>query len=87
LHLYFTAQGKTAMHAITDKGFLRVSQIVGRRATKRNPAIPPIIPVCRSTWLAGVKNGKYPAPVKLSERVTAWRVADVVSLISTFDAK
>jgi prophage regulatory protein len=29
------------------------------------------IPVSRSTWWAGVKNGRYPKPVKLGPRITA----------------
>jgi prophage regulatory protein len=35
------------------------------------------VPVSRSTWWAGVKSGRYPRPVKLSERVTCWRAADI----------
>jgi len=42
-------------------GYLRIWQIVGDR--KRG--IEPILPVGRSTFLAGVKSGKYPKPVKL----------------------
>lgn len=39
------------------------------------------IPVSRSTWLAGVKNGRYPAPVKLGPRITAWNRAAVLALV------
>ncbi len=31
----------------------------------------------RSTIWAYVKKGKFPAPIKLSERVTVWRLSDV----------
>lgn len=47
------------------------------------PAIAPIIPICKSTWWAGVKSGRYPKPVKLSERTTCWRVEDILALIQT----
>ncbi len=40
------------------------------------------IPVSKSTWWAGVKHGRYPKPVKLGPRITAWRVEDIRSLIS-----
>ena len=40
------------------------------------------IPVSKSTWWAGVKDGRYPKPVKLGPRITAWRVEDIRSLIS-----
>ncbi|ASW45378.1 MULTISPECIES: helix-turn-helix transcriptional regulator [Xanthomonas] len=64
-------------------GFLRLPQIVGRAAdTKTNTtAIPALIPVSRSTWWAGVRSGRYPQPVKLGERCTAWRVEDIRALI------
>lgn len=39
------------------------------------------IPVSRSTWWAGVKSGRFPAPVKLGPRITAWREADIQRLI------
>jgi hypothetical protein len=39
------------------------------------------IPVAKSTWWAGVKSGRFPAPVKLGPRITAWRDADIQRLI------
>lgn len=62
-------------------GFLRLSQIVGNQ--KSVPPQAPIIPVSRSSWWAGVKSGRYPQSVKLSERVTAWRVEDIRALIAS----
>jgi prophage regulatory protein len=64
---------------IPESGFLRIAQILGD--AKAEPPIPPIIPVSRSTWWAGVKAGKYPKPLKLSERVTVWRCADIRAFI------
>jgi predicted DNA-binding transcriptional regulator AlpA len=57
--------------------FLRLSQIIGDR--KRG--IPPLIPVSKSTWWQGIRAGRYPSGVKLSERCTAWRRADIENLI------
>ncbi|MGD0231166.1 MAG: AlpA family phage regulatory protein [Syntrophorhabdales bacterium] len=39
------------------------------------------VPVSRSNWWAGVKSGRFPQPVKLSERVTCWRASDIRALI------
>lgn len=39
------------------------------------------IPVSASTWWAGVKDGRFPRPVHLSKRVTAWRTEDIRALI------
>lgn len=58
-------------------GFLRIWQIVGDK--KRG--IPPLIPISKSAWWDGVKTGRYPAPVKLSPRVTAWKAQDIRALI------
>lgn len=33
-----------------------------------------------STW-AGVKSGRYPKPVKLGPRITAWRAEDIWALL------
>ena len=41
-----------------------------------------LFPVSKSTWWAGVKSGRYPQPVKLSERVTAWKKSDIDRLIA-----
>jgi len=40
-----------------------------------------VYPVSKSTWWAGVASGRFPKPVKLSERTTAWRSEDIRSLI------
>jgi len=71
------------MHPLPDTGYLRLSQIIGRRATASTPAIPALIPVSRSTWWAGVKEGRYPQPIRtLGLRITAWRVEDIRTLIT-----
>jgi len=38
-------------------------------------------PVSESTWWAGIKNGRYPRPVRLSPRRVAWLLTDINSLI------
>jgi hypothetical protein len=64
---------------LPETGFLRLPQIIGN--SKSNPPIPPIIPVCRSTWWEGVRTGKFPKSIKLSERITVWKVEDIRNLI------
>ncbi len=63
-------------------GFVRLFQIAGN--PKSEPPIPPIIPVSKSTWWAGVATGRYPKPVRtLGLRITAWRVEDIRALIES----
>lgn len=64
---------------LPDTGFVRLWQIVGDR--KRG--IPPIIPIGRTSFLSGVKSGKYPQPVKLGPKTTAWRAEDIRVLIAS----
>ncbi len=68
------------MVSIPDAGFLRLNQIIGNKKT--NPTIPPIIPVGKSTWWEGVKSGRFPQPIKLGPRITAWRVEDIKKFIA-----
>jgi prophage regulatory protein len=55
----------TTPSAQSGAGFIRL-----RDLTKR-------IPVSKSTIWLWVQERKFPAPVKLSERVTAWSVASI----------
>jgi predicted DNA-binding transcriptional regulator AlpA len=59
----------TNQGTLPEAGFVRLSQILV------------FIPVSRSTWWAGIKSGRYPAPVKISPRCTAWHVEDIRALI------
>lgn len=63
------------MHHLPETGFLRLAQIIGN--SKADPPIPALIPVGKSSWWLGVRNGKYPKPVKLGPRTTAWLVEDI----------
>lgn len=68
---------------IQHTGFLRLHQIIGRPADprKNRPEIPPLIPVSKSTWWAGCKAGRYPAPIRLSGGITVWKTAQVIEYI------
>ena len=56
-------------YSLPETGFLRLPQILE------------LFPVGKSTWWAGVKSGRFPQSVKLTERITAWRVEDIKNLI------
>lgn len=65
-----------------NAGFLRIWQITG----DKEKGIEPILPIGRSTFLAGVRSGKYPKPVKLGKKTTAWRKADIQKLVESFNS-
>lgn len=58
------------MYDMPETGFLRLSQVLS------------VIPLGKTCWWKGVKSGRFPKPVKLSDRCTAWRVEDIRELIS-----
>lgn len=57
--------------------------IYAHRPTIVRPAIAAIIPVKKSCWWEGVKSGRFPKPVKIGPRVTAWKVEDIDALIKS----
>lgn len=63
---------------MTNKGSETEKQ---RRGFKRLHSVLQRIPVSKSTWWAGVKSGRFPKPVKLGPRITAWRDEDIDRLI------
>lgn len=51
-----------------EVGFLRLKSVLE------------IIPVSRSTFLNGIKSGKFPSGVLLTPRTRAWRKKDILAL-------
>lgn len=49
----------------------------------RLPQVLQIFPVSKSNWWEGVKRGKYPKGLKISGRMTAWKLSDIQKLIET----
>ena len=66
---------------LPEHGYLRLWQIIGDRKAK--PPVPGIIPIGKSSWWAGVASGRFPQPVKLGPRTTAWRVEQIRALIES----
>ena len=50
-------------------------------AMLRLPQVLKLYPVGKSTWWAGIKEGRYPRWIKLSERTIAWKASDIYKLI------
>jgi len=61
-------------HILPETGFVRL------------PDVLKVFPVSKSTWWAGVKDNRFPQPVKLGPKITAWRVEDIRALIITAGA-
>lgn len=59
---------------LPDTAMIRALDLI--RDPKRPTAETPI-PFSAATLWRKVRSGEFPAPIKLSEKVTAWRVGDV----------
>jgi len=64
----------TKVVEIPRHGFLRLKQVLL------------LIPISKSAWWAGVKEGRFPASIKLSARTTVWRAEDIFNLVEQHDA-
>ena len=62
-------------------------QNISSYALLRLPQVLALIPVSRSAWWAGCKSGRYPKPVKLGPRTTAWRASDIAALLEKLTAE
>jgi prophage regulatory protein len=58
--------------ALPETGFVRLSLILA------------LIPIGKSSWWAGIKEGRFPPPYKLGPRTTAWKAQDIRDLIERF---
>lgn len=65
---------------LPDSAFIRESQLV---QSPKRPASPAPLPFSAPTLWRKVKAGTFPAPFKLADRVTAWKVGDVRAWIAS----
>lgn len=65
----------------------QVQEVTNLNGFLRIPQILQLIPVGKSTWWAGVKSGRFPKPVKLGPRITAWKKEDIYQLIETLNSE
>lgn len=55
-------------------------------ALVRLPTVLGRVPVSRAAWWRGVKEGRYPAGIKLGPKTTCWRSSDIDKLIADLAA-
>lgn len=60
---------KTSSPSIPSSGFLRLKQVLQ------------FIPVGKTAWYNGVKEGRFPKPIQLSARTVVYRAQDIADLI------
>jgi prophage regulatory protein len=58
---------------LPETGFVRLNQVIGPKGP---------LPISRSSWFAGVKEGRFPKPVALGPRTKGYRVEDIRALLA-----
>jgi prophage regulatory protein len=56
------------------------NELCGACRFLRLPQVLEILPISKSTWWKGVKEGRFPKPIKLTERTSAWVLEDIEDL-------
>ena len=67
--------------ALPREGYVRLSQFLGDR--KRG--VPPLLPISRSSWYAGIAAGRWSPGVRLGPRTRAWSAAYIRSVLEAFE--
>jgi|WetSurSiteA1Bulk_404760.scaffolds.fasta_scaffold00106_6 prophage regulatory protein len=49
----------------------------------RLPQVLAVFPVGKTSFYAGIKDGRFPAPIKLGSRISAWRSSEIKALIDS----
>lgn len=70
---------QTSIGHLPATGYVRKTDLVGRPSK----GIRGLIPFSPTTLWRKVRAGEFPAPVKLSAGVTAWRVEDIREWMAT----
>ena len=65
---------------LPDSALVRQAQLV---RDPKNPTRPAPLPFSPSTFWRKVAAGQFPKPLKLGERITAWRVGEVRAWIES----
>jgi predicted DNA-binding transcriptional regulator AlpA len=71
---------------ILIRGYRMGSQIF-TKGLLRLPQVLALIPVSKSAWWAGIKTGRFPKPVKIGPRTSAWEVEVIDALLESFSRK
>ena len=66
---------------LPDYGYVRLKQIIGD--PKSVPPCSAILPVSKATWYQGIRDGRFPKPIKLSKRISVWRIEDIRALVES----
>ena len=68
-HGGFFMSNNPAIPVLPATGFLRLNQVLK------------FVPIGKTAWYNGVKEGRFPKPIQLSARTAVYRAQDIAALI------
>lgn len=77
-----TPKAKERRAARAAQAAARAATVLAADGLLRLPEVLSVYPVSASTWWAGIRAQRYPQPIKIGPRATAWRAADIRELIA-----
>lgn len=60
------------LHELPSEGFVRL------------PVVLRVLDIGKTTWWCGVREGKFPKPIKIGTRTARWNVKDIRALIEKY---
>ena len=60
------------LHELPAEGFVRL------------PVVLRVLDIGKTTWWCGVREGKFPKPIKIGTRTARWNVKDIRALIERY---
>ncbi|WP_166214545.1 AlpA family phage regulatory protein [Bradyrhizobium septentrionale] len=60
------------MHPKPSDALVRIQKIIGPNG---------LIPISRSAFYQGIRDGIYPKPIRLGKRTSVWRVSELLRVI------
>lgn len=64
-----------------------LAQNLERGGFLRLPQVLQLIPISKSSWYQGVKDGRYPPPVSITTATSAWAADEIQALIERLKAE
>lgn len=67
-----------------SKSIEDVSMLLPQEGFIRLPVILKVLSIGKTTWWCGVRDGKFPKPIKMGKRTARWNVKDIRALIEKY---
>jgi len=69
------------------RSYSQSASILPENGYVRLPTVLAVIPICKSSWWNGIREGRYPKPTKkFGPKIAAWDVRDIRALIESSEA-